>query len=97
MVGCPFLHSQEARNGELSEWPKEHDWKSCIRQKRIESSNLSLSANRSRRKAAFFFSFARQYPFVRAERPLLYGHLPAAAFQVPGAFFRDELHSMETL
>ena len=30
--------------GEVSEWPKEHDWKSCIRQKRIEGSNPSLSA-----------------------------------------------------
>ena len=32
--------------GELSEWPKEHAWKVCISQKGIESSNLSLSADR---------------------------------------------------
>ena len=25
-------------------WPKEHDWKSCRRQKRLEGSNPSLSA-----------------------------------------------------
>ena len=29
---------------EVSEWPKEHDWKSCIRDKRIEGSNPFLSA-----------------------------------------------------
>ena len=28
-----------AFNGELSEWPKEHDWKSCRRQKRLQGSN----------------------------------------------------------
>ncbi len=31
-------------NGDVSEWLKEHAWKVCIRQKRIESSNLSVSA-----------------------------------------------------
>jgi hypothetical protein len=30
-------------NGEVSEWPKEHAWKVCIR-KRIEGSNPSLTA-----------------------------------------------------
>lgn len=29
--------------GEVSEWPKEHAWKVCIR-KRIEGSNPSLTA-----------------------------------------------------
>ena len=33
--------------GELSEWPKEHDWKSCIRLKRILGSNPRLSASKS--------------------------------------------------
>lgn len=28
-----------AEHGELSEWPKEHDWKSCRRQKRLQGSN----------------------------------------------------------
>ena len=28
----------------MSEWSKEHAWKVCIRQKRIEGSNPSLSA-----------------------------------------------------
>ncbi len=32
-------------SGEMSEWPKEHAWKVCIRQ-RIEGSNPSLSANK---------------------------------------------------
>ena len=30
--------------GEVSEWLKEHAWKVCIRRKRIEGSNPSLSA-----------------------------------------------------
>lgn len=30
--------------GELSEWFKEHAWKVCVRQKRTEGSNPSLSA-----------------------------------------------------
>ena len=33
-----------AFSGELSEWLKEHDWKSCIRRKRILGSNPRLSA-----------------------------------------------------
>ena len=32
--------------GELSEWLKEHDWKSCIRRKRIPGSNPGLSASK---------------------------------------------------
>ena len=28
----------------MAEWSKAHDWKSCVRLKRTESSNLSLSA-----------------------------------------------------
>ena len=32
--------------GELSEWSNEHDWKSCIRHKRIGGSNPPLSANK---------------------------------------------------
>ena len=31
-------------HGQVSEWSKEHDWKSCVRQKRTEGSNPSLSA-----------------------------------------------------
>ena len=38
-VYCPMRF-----HGELSEWPKEHDWKSCIRRKRILGSNPRLSA-----------------------------------------------------
>ena len=40
----PFAESWKFRHGELSEWPKEPDSKSGIRQKRIEGSNPSLSA-----------------------------------------------------
>ena len=36
--------------GEVSEWPKEHAWKVCIR-KRIEGSNPSLTATNSNKKA----------------------------------------------
>ncbi len=41
------------KNGEVSEWSKEHAWKVCIPQKGIEGSNPSLSAdskNQSKRK-----------------------------------------------
>ena len=31
--------------GELSEWPKEHDWKSCRRRNRLRGSNPRLSAS----------------------------------------------------
>ena len=32
--------------GRVSEWSNEHDWKSCVRQKRTEGSNPSPSAAR---------------------------------------------------
>ncbi len=35
--------NKESKNGEVSEWLKEHAWKVCIR-KRIEGSNPSLTA-----------------------------------------------------
>ncbi len=51
--------------GEVSEWPKEHAWKVCIR-KRIEGSNPSLTAtfkNPSAESVAGFFAFlAREKP-----------------------------------
>ena len=37
-----ILH-RKYRAGQVSEWPKEHAWKVCIR-KRIEGSNPSLTA-----------------------------------------------------
>ena len=40
MAGRDFV-----KFGEVSERSKEHAWKVCIRQKRIEGSNPSLSAN----------------------------------------------------
>lgn len=51
--------------GELSEWFKEHDWKSCIGQKPIGGSNPPLSASNSRKSLKFNgLRFARfLYPF----------------------------------
>jgi hypothetical protein len=52
-VGCPDGTYNEVRadeNGELTEWPKVHDWKSCVAtQIATEGSNPSLSADRPRR------------------------------------------------
>ena len=38
---------QELRDcsGEVTEWLKVHDWKSCVRDERTEGSNPSLSAS----------------------------------------------------
>ena len=41
--GDELAPKQEFKNGEVSEWLKEHAWKVCIRQ-RIEGSNPSLTA-----------------------------------------------------
>ena len=41
-----YNNSRAITYGELSEWPKEHDWKSCIRLKRILGSNPRLSASK---------------------------------------------------
>jgi hypothetical protein len=44
----------QPRNGEVSEWLKEHAWKVCIPQKGIEGSNPSLSASKqSKNKKRF--------------------------------------------
>ena len=40
--------------GEMLEWLKRHAWKACIRQKRIPSSNLGLSAKIARRMGELF-------------------------------------------
>ena len=40
---CPPSVQAAKKNGEVSEWLKEHAWKVCIRQ-RIEGSNPSLTA-----------------------------------------------------
>ena len=39
----PLRHIQ-ARRGEMTEWSKVHDWKSCVGQPPTEGSNPSLSA-----------------------------------------------------
>ena len=41
--------------GEMSEWSNEHDWKSCIRHKRIGGSNPPLSAIKKGCRAHPFF------------------------------------------
>ena len=50
--------------GEVSEWPKEHAWKVCIR-KRIEGSNPSLSASINKKATiashTFFFGDLRAH------------------------------------
>ena len=43
--------------GEVSEWPKEHAWKVCIR-KRIEGSNPSLTAKFKKPRNAGLFLWA---------------------------------------
>ena len=43
----------------MSEWPKEHAWKVCIR-KRIEGSNPSLSANKQTADKAVFLWVDRE-------------------------------------
>ena len=42
--------------GEMLEWLKRHAWKACIRQKRIPSSNLGLSANRNEKRRQVYLS-----------------------------------------
>ncbi len=40
----PLSLHKNYRKGQVAEWLKAHAWKVCIRQKRIEGSNPSLSA-----------------------------------------------------
>ena len=39
----------------MSEWFKEHDWKSCVRLKRTGGSNPLLCAKQKRKADAFLF------------------------------------------
>ena len=43
-----LMEASSSVNGEVTEWTKVHDWKSCVRQ-RTEGSNPSLSATLSLR------------------------------------------------
>ncbi len=62
-----FLFPAPARSpGELSEWPKEHDWKSCNGQKPFEGSNPSLSATLKPPQGGFFH--ARGERGIRSHR-----------------------------
>ena len=47
--------NKSSKNGEVSEWLKEHAWKVCIRQ-RIEGSNPSLTAKLKNRPQGRFFA-----------------------------------------
>lgn len=55
------------RYGEMSEWSNEHDWKSCIRHKRIGGSNPPLSATLKDANCGVLFAWLRS------------GHLPIRA------------------
>ncbi len=74
-------------HGELSEWPKEHDWKSCIRRKRILGSNPRLSVECG--------GLENRLPLhgVRGFESLLLRHLVR---QTPrtGAFFMSRLQPL---
>lgn len=48
-----FRRSSIFENAEMSERPKEHDWKSCVRHKRTEGSNPSLCAKKAPFSGAF--------------------------------------------
>lgn len=45
-MGVRRVYNNKVVNGEMSEWPKEHDWKSCVPQKGTVGSNPTLSAKR---------------------------------------------------
>ena len=47
------------RNAEMSEWFKEHDWKSCVRLKRTGGSNPLLCANKKHPLLRVFFCCIR--------------------------------------
>ncbi len=68
--GCRTSYNLPGPSGEVSERSKEHAWKVCVRQKRTEGSNPSLSANtRKRRFSETGFSVPGA-PSFRAFRPL---------------------------
>ena len=53
-------------------WSSAHDWKSCNRQKRFESSNLSFSAKNNRTRTLFSSGyFSRKTPRFRTLFKLL--------------------------
>ncbi len=61
-----FLPLQSPLSGEMLEWLKRHAWKACVPQKGIASSNLALSAKRTKGRAKPVlerdFSFFLQSP-----------------------------------
>ena len=48
------------KNAEMSEWFKEHDWKSCVRLKRTGGSNPLLCANDNAPFVGAFFRWSRE-------------------------------------
>ena len=48
------------RNAEMSEWFKEHDWKSCVRLKRTGGSNPLLCATKTHPQRGAFFCGAEK-------------------------------------
>ena len=71
-------------NAEMSEWFKEHDWKSCVRLKRTGGSNPLLCASIFKEcsdlATLFFFAFSGQ---KIARTPISYPH-----FLCKNSFFR---------
>ena len=61
--------------GEMLEWLKRHAWKACIRQKRIRSSNLRLSALKSLPNRQAFFvgeTWALTIPPLTSQVPVFW-------------------------
>ena len=71
-------------NGELSEWPKEHDWKSCRRQNRLRGSNPRLSASCFTSGAPELLGQAPFHPMRRGGRVVECGGLENRLPGIPG-------------
>ena len=50
-----MLYERALIYAEMSEWFKEHDWKSCVRLKRTGGSNPLLCANKKHTSKGVFF------------------------------------------
>ena len=68
----PFKGENAYIYGEMAEWSKAHDWKSCVRHKRTMGSNPIFSAKRNLirtqiRVRLFFYSNYFKNFFIRAD------------------------------
>ena len=48
-ITCRWEKTTKTEDGELAEWSKAHDWKSCVRDERTQGSNPCLTANKQKR------------------------------------------------